>query len=219
MPTEPLRDRPPRATIFDCDGTLVDSESVATEVLLAFAAEHGRLELGLTEAMTRFRGVRMDLCIAELERLLGRSLPAEFQSRLRERTAEAFRARLRPMEGALGLVRSLAGPICVASSGPRVKIELSLTLTGLLPYFEGRIYSSYEIGSWKPEPDLFLHAARSLGVEPRECAVVEDSLPGIIAGIAAGMRVFALQPHGDDPGLPPEATVVRSLAELRAYLA
>ncbi len=81
-------------------------------------------------------------------------------------------------------------PFCVASSGPREKIELSLRVTGLLPHFVGRIFSAYEIGSWKPDPGLFLHAARSMGVEPNVCAIVEDSIPGVQAGLAARMPVF-----------------------------
>jgi len=78
----------------------------------------------------------------------------------------------------------------VASSGPVEKIRLSLTITGLLDRFGDRIFSSYEIGSWKPEPDLFLHAAKSMGASPGETVVVEDSVLGVRAGVAAGMRVL-----------------------------
>jgi HAD superfamily hydrolase (TIGR01509 family) len=88
------------------------------------------------------------------------------------------------------VLQGLHLPFCVASSGPREKIELSLRATGLLPYFRGRIFSAYELGSWKPEPDLFLHAAKVMAVAPARCAVVEDSVKGVRAGIAAGMAVF-----------------------------
>jgi len=99
------------------------------------------------------------------------------------------------------------------------KIELSLSLTGLLRFFKGRIFSSYDVGSWKPDPGLFLHAARAMGVAPRDCAVVEDSLPGICAGVEAGMAVFAFQPHEADPDIPAEVTVLKELLELRGLLA
>ena len=124
------------------------------------------------------------------------------------------------MAGALELLRWLSErswTICVASSGPPEKIELSLSLTGLLSFFDERIFSSYQVGVWKPDPGLFLHAARALAVDPAECAVVEDSLPGLAAGLAAGMKVFAFQPFPPAPDLPSGVTVLRSLLELRAH--
>lgn len=210
-----------RAIIFDCDGTLVDSEVLSNEVLVETIAEHG-LFLSVSEALSAFRGGRMADCVAQLERRLGKQLPATFVPDLRSRTAAAFRARLRPVEGAIELVTSLSKlpvSICVASSGPREKIELSLSLTGLLPFFEGRLFSSYDVGVWKPDPGLFLHAADAMGVAPRECAVVEDSVSGIRAGLAAGMTVFAFQPQGIDPNTPAEAIPLKELLELREQLA
>jgi len=204
-----------KAVIFDCDGTLVDSEVLSSEALVEAAAEHGVL-LSLGDAVRSFRGCKMADCVAELEARLGRPLPADFVPSLRARTAEVFRSRLRAVDGAVELVRSLRQQACVASSGPMDKIELSLSLTGLLPYFTGRIFSSYDVGSWKPEPELFLHAARVMDVRPADCAVVEDSLPGIRAGLAAGMTVFAFQPHETDPAIPDQVTIVKSLMDLRA---
>jgi HAD superfamily hydrolase (TIGR01509 family) len=206
-----------KAVIFDCDGTLVDSEILSNEVLVEAVAEHGIL-LSVDDAVRSFRGCKLADCVSQLEARLGRPLPADFVASLRTRTAAAFRSRLRAVDGAVELVRSLSQPACVASSGPMDKVELSLSLTGLLPYFEGRIFSSYEVGSWKPDPDLLLHAARAMGVTPAECAVVEDSLPGIRAGIAAGMTVFAFQPHGVDPTIPGQVTIVKELLELRSIL-
>src|SRR5258706_9740007 len=168
------------------------------------------------DAMIRFRGMKLAECLAQIEAELGRELPSTFVAEFRERTATAFRNELKPVPGAMALVAALNIPMCVASSGPREKIELSLSLTGLLPYFADRIFSSYEVGSWKPDPGLFLHAARTMGVPPGSCAVVEDSLPGLRAGIAAGMRVFALQPPGIAADRPAGITVVRRLLDLRA---
>ncbi|WP_200949022.1 HAD family hydrolase [Frateuria sp. Soil773] len=206
------------AVIFDCDGTLVDSESLSNEVFAEALSAHG-FPLTGREAMERFRGLELAACLREIEAALGRKLPAHFAIELRRRTAAIFRERLRPVDGAMELVQGLALPKCVASSGPREKIELSLSLTGLLAFFEGRIFSCYEIGAWKPDPDIFLHAAARLGVPPGRCAVVEDSLPGIRAGLAAGMRVFAFQPDAVDPRIPEGVPVIRRLAQLRDALA
>jgi len=208
---------PSRAVIFDCDGTLVDSEVLTTEILVEMVAEHG-LDVPLADAVERFRGRKLAECLREFELELERPLPFDFVEHFRSRTAAAFRLRLRPIDGALELLRSLTQRFCVASSGPREKIELSLALTGLLPFFEGTIFSSYEVGSWKPDPGIFLHAAAVLGVEATDCAVVEDSLPGIQAGLAAGMQVFAFQPHHDLVPLPQGVTVIRHLSELPVLL-
>jgi len=206
-----------KATIFDCDGTLVDNEVLANGVLVEMVAEHG-LSLSVDDALAQFRGGTMDKIVDQIEVWLGSSLPEDFVPSLRERTAEAFRVRLEPVDGAIDLIRATTGPFCVASSGPLERIRLSLSLTGLLPFFEGRIFSSYEVGTWKPDPGLFLHAAHAMGVEPQECAVVEDSLPGIQAGVAAGMKVFAFQPYGVDPEIPPEVVIVKRLSDLQSMI-
>ena len=83
-------------------------------------------------------------------------------------------------------------PFCVASSGPVEKIRLNLTTANLIDKFEGRIFSSYDIGSWKPEPGIFLHAAKTMGYSPEECLVIEDSIAGIKAAVAGGFKVYAL---------------------------
>ena len=183
------------AVIFDCDGTLVDSERLANEVLVEFVAEFG-LSMSVAVAVRTYTGCKMADCVADLERILGRPLPDSFVPDLRARTAAAFVTRLKPMAGAREAILRLKVPFGVASSGPREKIELSLRTTGLLELFGRSIFSSYEVGFWKPDPRLFLYAAAALGVAPNCCAVVEDSAPGISAAIAAGMRTFAFDPYG-----------------------
>ena len=205
------------AVIFDCDGTLVDSEQLGNEVLVDFVAEFG-LRIPVAEAVAEFSGGKMATTIAEIQRRLGRPLPADFVPRLRRRMAVAFRDRLRPMDGAAELLRSLTIPFGIASSGPREKIVLSLTVTGLIEFFDDRIFSAYEIDCFKPDPGLFLHAARAMGVSPEHCAVVEDSRFGIEAGLAAGMRVFAFRPEHCKPEPAPEVRVVRHLSELSDLL-
>jgi HAD superfamily hydrolase (TIGR01509 family) len=216
------------AIIFDCDGVLVDSERLANAVLVEYVREFG-LVLSLEEALAQFTGGKMADCVAELEQQLGHRLPDHFVSTFRERSAAAFRTHLRPIEGVAAIVKNLHQrglPYCVASSGPREKIELNLEITGLLDSFRERIFSAYEVGKWKPDPGLFLHAAQALGIEPQHCAVIEDSQPGIQAGLAAGMMVFAYQPQAaqslvqDKPAIQSRSGVhtVTRMAELQMML-
>lgn len=203
--------------IFDCDGTLVDSEVVAAEAWSEYVARYG-VDLTAREALQRFRGVSMTLCRAHIEALHGAPLPASFEKELRELMGTMLEAKLQPIAGALEMVQALAIPYALASNAPHHKIELCLRVTGLLPYFAGRIFSAYDVQRWKPDPALFLFAAQSLGVAPARCAVVEDSLPGVQAGLAAGMKVIALQEHGVHPELPDGVAVIERLADLHPHL-
>lgn len=208
------------ALIFDCDGTLVDSEEPGLEVLHALALEEG-LSLSLDEARQRFRGVRMAECVAWIAaRRAGRAagFEADFMARVRRQTELRFRQGLQPMPGASELLASLrqqGRPMAVATNGPREKVELSLGLTGLRQVFGEHVYCAYEVGSFKPEPGLFLHAARALDVAPQRCAVVEDSLPGLQAALAAGMRAFSLHPRAGLPeALAQQVHFIDRLSEL-----
>jgi len=202
-----------KAVIFDCDGTLVDSERIANEVLIEYLADFG-ITLTMKESASRFNGVEMKDSVRQIEELIGSSLPADFLSTFRSRSEHALASRLRPVDGVHRLVGSLSVPYCIASNAPMDKIELSLTVTGLLPLFQGSIHSAYQVGSWKPDPALFLHAAKGLGVSPEHCAVVEDSIAGVRAGIAAGMTVFVYQPHEVDERLPQGARIFSHFDEL-----
>ena len=123
------------------------------------------------------------------------------------------------MPGASELLSKLDVPFCVATNGPREKVELTLALTGLRAYFGEHVFCAYDTGFFKPDPGLFLHAAKALRIAPGRCAVVEDSLPGVVAGLAAGMQVFTLFPSSD---LPPELVnrvqCFSSLVDLHDYL-
>lgn len=212
---------PVSAVIFDCDGTLVDSEVPGMDVLHQLACAQG-LALTRAEAHRRFRGVRM----AEIVAWITAQLPpqdadfeAHFTRRVRAAMAQRFARGLAPMPGAAALLQGLRQPCCVATNGPREKVEQTLTLTGLRRYFGERVYSAYEVGSFKPDPGLFLHAAAALGCVPADCAVVEDSEAGLRAGIAAGMQVFALvQPQDLPQALRGRVTCIRGLADLPAIL-
>jgi HAD superfamily hydrolase (TIGR01509 family) len=207
----------PQAIIFDCDGTLVDSEAPAIAVLHQMIGELG-IDITAAQARQQFLGVRMADCV----RWIGSQLAvkaddfdADFTARLRNATELRFRQGLSAMPGAHDLLARLQGPICVATNGPREKVELTLELTGLRRYFPEHIYCAYETGYFKPDPGLFLHAAHAMGVAPAHCAVVEDSLPGLQAGVAAGMQVYSLYPASDTPAeLRTQVHRISGLADL-----
>lgn len=209
MPTEYI--------IFDCDGTLVDSEPLENKLFATMLCEQG-IDISTDEATQRFRGMKTADCIAEAEKQANKKLPDNFTSMLRKRSAEIFKNELKPIPGVHDLISSLNLPMAVASSGSKEKIELSLTITGLLPFFDDRIFSSYDLGSWKPEPDIFLHSLNQMGGEPHQCCVVEDSIPGILAGLAAGMKVFAYQDGIIDPRIPRDATIFTHMNQLQDLL-
>jgi len=182
------------AVIFDCDGVLVDTELLANR---CFAAALNRIGLpwSVEDTMRRLVGRSMKSCVAIIESETGRPLPADFLSRLQIDTFASFRtAPVQPVAGIIGVLDWLEEKriaYCVASSGEIEKMRLTLGLTGLLPRFEGRLFSASMVARGKPFPDLFLHAARGIGIEPENCTVIEDAVPGVEAGVAAGMRVFA----------------------------
>jgi HAD superfamily hydrolase (TIGR01509 family) len=204
--------------IFDCDGVLVDSEPIANRAFADALCEIG-LPLSYEEVCREFTGLSMPRCIQIVEERLGRSVPGELVRRLQARTFDAFRERLQPVPGVREVLDRLVIPVCVASSGEPEKIRLTLGLTGLLSRFEGRIFSATEVDRGKPWPDLFLHAARTLGARPARCAVVEDSLPGVRAARAAGMVVFAYAPEADGGELAGAgATVFGAMTDLPRLL-
>jgi HAD superfamily hydrolase (TIGR01509 family) len=180
------------AVIFDCDGTLVDSEPLGLEVLLRESRALGAHWASDADVLV-LKGRPMAAALREIEQRIGHPLPPGFEDAVRLAMAEAFRDRLAPIPDAASALAALHVPYCVASNGPRHKIELTLGLTGLLPLFQGRVFSAYDVGSWKPDPGLFLYAANEMGAEPAQCVVVEDSESGVRAGLAAGMSVYLLR--------------------------
>jgi HAD superfamily hydrolase (TIGR01509 family) len=185
----PLAEQSTSLVIFDCDGVLVDSEELQIRALLDVAAPLG-FEMPLETAVERFRGAKMADVVNAIEGRIGVATPVDFVADVRAHQAEVFARELRAVDGIHDALGRLPVPRCVASSGPLEKIRNSLTITGLLDAFEDRIFSAYEIGHWKPEPDLFLHAAERMGANPKDSVVVEDSVLGVQAGVAAGMRVL-----------------------------
>ncbi|MEU8541868.1 HAD family hydrolase [Streptomyces sp. NPDC048717] len=175
--------------IFDCDGVLVDSERIYCRVDREVFASLGA-EFSEEEMVDLFVGSSGKQLTTLIEERLGRRLEHGWDRPFRYLYEEALDAELTEVEGVTEVLDALDVPFCLASNGSHRSIRRNLTRTGLLPRFEGRVFSAHDVAHGKPAPDLFLHAARSMGVAPERCAVVEDSAYGVQAARAAGMRVF-----------------------------
>ena len=196
--------------IFDCDGVLVDSEPLAFRVLLEglTAAGHAMDEQA---AYDRFLGRSLANLQSVLRREFGVELSAAQLEAMRVNLFETYRRELTPMPGIVEVLDKLTIPCCVASSSLPDRIRLSLEVTGLLPRFDPHLFSATMVAKGKPAPDLFLHAAREMGVPPAACLVIEDSAAGIEAAKAAGMTVFAFT-GGGHAGRPGYRQALEALA-------
>jgi HAD superfamily hydrolase (TIGR01509 family) len=216
--------------IFDCDGVLVDSEVISNGVLAQMLSAEG-LPTTLNEARRDCQGLLLSEVLANAEAKLGRSLPAGWLAGYERERAEVFRRELEPVPGAAEAVQrvSAAGiSVCVASQGKLEKTRLSLGLTGLMDLFpDGALFSAHSVARGKPHPDLFLHAASTMGAEPSRCVVVEDTPIGVTAAVSAGMRVLGYAADTDtDVGTAAAAelreagaeALLKSLAELSPLL-
>jgi HAD superfamily hydrolase (TIGR01509 family) len=185
------------AVLFDCDGVLVDSEPITNGVLREMLEELG-WKLTPAECMRIFVGKALKDERALIEAHTGQPLTEAWLVRFRERRNESLMREVQPIAGAVQAVASLheqlAGRIACASGADRFKVELQLEKCGLMPYFRGRVFSGHELPRSKPAPDVYLAAAAALGVAPQRCAVVEDTVTGVAAGVAAGATVFGYSP-------------------------
>jgi HAD superfamily hydrolase (TIGR01509 family) len=176
--------------IFDCDGVLVDTEPAANRVLAELLTAAG-LPTTAEESMRTYMGRSWSSCMAIAAERLGRPLPAGLRDEYRARVRAAWSRELRAVDGIAHALDRIGLPTCVASSGEHERMRFTLGHTGLLARFEGRIFSATEVERGKPAPDLFLHAAAEMAFDPGATTVVEDTVPGVEAGRAAGMRVLA----------------------------
>ncbi|CAN5263578.1 HAD family hydrolase [soil metagenome] len=181
--------RTPALVIFDCDGVLVDSEHISHTILHAMLSQHG-VTISYEETIDRFIGTSTSGFLDGVAGLCGGIVPGRFLERFRAESFTALTDGVTAISGVEELLASMRIPYCVASNGRHAKMQATLEKTGLLKYFDGRIFSSEDVDKPKPAPDLFLHAARALGIDPLECLVVEDTTTGVQAARAAGMRVF-----------------------------
>jgi HAD superfamily hydrolase (TIGR01509 family) len=186
-----------RSVIFDCDGVLVDTELISNTVLAGLLTEAG-IPTTFEDCMRDFRGRSLESVVAIVRARDGAPAPpADLAQRYYAEVEAIFARDLEAVPGVIAALDRIALPTCVASSGPHHKMAVTLRTTGLWERFEGRIFSATEVAAGKPAPDLFLHAARRMGFAPASTAVVEDSLPGVQAAVAAGMRALAFSRHGD----------------------
>jgi HAD superfamily hydrolase (TIGR01509 family) len=206
-----------QAVVFDLDGLLLDSEPAWDEARRQVAAEHG-LQWP-DQATLDMMGMSSPEWSRYMHQRLGVPLaPEEIAARVVERIQSLYRQRLALVPGARPTVERLARrwPLALASSSNRPVIDLVLSLAGLQPFFQVTV-SSEEVTRGKPAPDVYLEAARRLGVDPSSCAAIEDSRSGILSASAAGMRVIAVPNQAFPPGdeaLEAADKVVGSLAEL-----
>jgi len=193
----------PALVIFDCDGVLVDSEAISNQIMAETITASG-VPISYEECRARFVGGTLQRVIDTVEDWLDKPLPETWRADFEAKRNAAFQEGLQPIAGvarAIETIRENRIPICVASSGSLDKMDLTLGLTGLKPYFGEAIFSASMVERGKPYPDLFLHTAEQMGQLPQTCIVVEDSLLGTTAGIAAGMRVVAYAAEGEEEAL------------------
>lgn len=208
--------------IFDCDGVLVDTEATSNQVLAEAISAVG-LPIDAGDVSRQFEAMRLAEIQTQVEERVGRRLGEKWLLDFERRREAAFREGLDAIDGVeevlLGL-HAAGRPICVASQARVEKTELTLGLTGLRDYFDDdALFSSTMVERGKPHPDLFLHAAATMGVEPSRCIVVEDAVPGVQAALAAGMPALGYAPPGSDDRLARAgARTVATMAELPGLL-
>jgi HAD superfamily hydrolase (TIGR01509 family) len=209
--------------IFDCDGVLVDSEPISTRVLAATLTAEG-IPTSPEQALHEYKGLLLSDIEARAERRLGRALSAGWGDAFERERARVFERELRAVPSAAEAVERVkaAGlPVCVASQGKLSKTRFTLGITGLRELFpDAALFSAYSVARGKPFPDLFLHAASTMGVEPARCVVIEDTPLGVTAAVAAGMRALGYGADREDSALA-EAGATRvfdSLTEVPGLL-
>jgi HAD superfamily hydrolase (TIGR01509 family) len=214
--------RGPTLAIFDCDGVLVDSETISNDVLAQMLTAEG-LPTTLAQARGDYQGMLLDEILTHAQEQLGRPLPPGWIADYERERAAVFRRELRAVAGAAETVRRIAAAgvaVCVASQGKLEKTRLSLALTGLDALFPAdALFSAHDVPRGKPHPDLFLHAARSLGAAPHACVVIEDTPSGVTAAVAARMRVLGYAADSDEHALRDAgAEIVHSLRDVPPLL-
>jgi len=203
--------------IFDCDGVLIDSEVISARMLIAELKGYG-VDMDMTFVSRHFLGRSYPVVLKEVRERWGVALPERFEADYRARLLAAFEQGLQPMEGVTSVIAALGLPYCLATSSSPERLRRSLDITGLAPLFEGLSFTASEVARGKPAPDLFLHAAARMGADPGACLVIEDSLNGVRAGLAAGMEVWRFTGGSHLAGLdltpPGDAVPHASLASL-----
>ncbi|MGJ8628653.1 MAG: HAD family hydrolase [Sulfitobacter sp.] len=175
--------------IFDCDGVLIDSEGLSAEVLIAALAELGVM-VDFDYFCANYLGRSFPTVARDIETTFNLTLPSDFEQNYRRDLLAKFSDKLVPTKGIQDILDQLTIPCCIATSSSPTRVSNSLNIVNLASYFGKGIFTASEVARGKPAPDLFLHTAEKMGVDPAHCLVIEDSLPGVEASIAANMRVL-----------------------------
>ena len=207
--------------ILDCDGVLIDSEIISLSMLISELGLRG-VHVDLDYVSRNFLGRSYPTVMQTIRDAFGLDLPPEFEAQYRDRLLAAFETELKVMPGVRAALDGLALPRCVATSSSPKRAEMSLRLTGLEDLIGPRLFTASMVERGKPAPDLFLHAARTCGADPARCLVIEDSLTGIRAGLAAGMTVWRFiggsHMAGRQLSQPEDATPHRVFNDFNTFL-
>ena len=193
--------------IFDCDGVLVDSEVISCRAHAETLTRHG-YPITSEQVLHRFLGVSDREARLAVETELGRKLPDDFESQMKQAALELYKDHLRLIPHVAETVAALSLPKCVASSGTPEKIRHGLTCAGLHDHLAPHLFSAVQVKRGKPAPDLFLFAAEQMKVPPGRCIVIEDSVPGVTGARAAGMTVLGF--HGGSHCTPAHAAMLKA---------
>lgn len=183
-----------KCLLFDCDGTLVDSERLCNVGLAVMFKELG-CSLDADELTLRFRGWKLATILELLQQENSVSLPDNFIAQYRNKVSDLFEKELKPVPGIQSALEQLSYPMAVVSSGPKQKIEQALRVCQIEKYFGANIYSSYDIGAWKPDPKIYEFAAQDMGYDPAQCAAIEDGMVGVEASVRAGVLTYFYNIH------------------------
>lgn len=179
----------PDLVIYDCDGTLIDTETLYGEVSLAACHALGLTSWTIDHYVDSIVGIPWSDGVKIIEAAHGRALPADFEQRIEDAVALRLESELRALPGVREALEAIGGRRCVASSTSLAPLRRNLAITGLIDLFDPHVFSASQVARGKPHPDVFLHAAAQMDVQAQACLVIEDSVPGVRAAIAAGMRV------------------------------
>lgn len=175
--------------IFDCDGVLIDSETISATMLIETLRDHG-VAVDAAYVAEHFLGRSYPTVMKQIRSAFGITLSDDFEDEYRARLMAAFETGLKIMPGVRDVIDAINRPFCVATSSSPRRVTRSLELVGLDQVFAGRVFTASEVANGKPAPDLFLHVASRMGYAPRQCLVIEDSRNGVLAAKAAGMTVW-----------------------------
>lgn len=212
--------------IFDCDGVIVDTETTALAVLHQMMVEKKVPMEGPEVFIEKYRGKKIASIVEAVSAYHHVDFPKNFIEKFREKSLKALEHDIAAIDGIEDVLKALDVPFCIGSNSPLKLIEACLSMTGLLHYFQGKIFSAYELQRWKPDPFLFQFAANAMGISPEKCIVVEDSPCGVQAAQAAHMFTLGYVALGTGGKIDPRAqvlekegaVVISDMREVLAYL-